>query len=319
MKIRDGIMKSTKIFSDIRVCHFYLNYFANVFGFAKETYNSQDTHSCLQAINRVFERFSSDTNRQEEMLRELELACDENILPIENFDWVSNDERAAFWLWGYIKHSPDSKLGIYSSTNRNGHTFYDNLGLENSPSSHSARVDLIIKFFDELIYKSPSPPQYKNNILLSYKAKWQVIYNHPIPLKWLPDDEDAVRWVWESLQKHLKTISSIGGLFSPLSSNYLADWFMPLNHTERLLAIRATLDLWDDAPDSKRLFLLNINKAWNQKKLRQSRTDKKALNVYLKNETKKRLDMLADNYEVRISDMLEKLINEHYQSVFTKK
>ncbi|MFZ4172663.1 RepB family protein, partial [Enterobacter ludwigii] len=87
----------------------------------------------------------------------------------------------------------------------------------------------------------------------------------------------------------------------------------PLNHAERNLALRAALDLWDDAPDTKRLFLLNLNKAWNQQKLRQSRTDKKALNTYLKNETKMRLDFMAERSGVRLSDMLEKIINEHYR------
>ncbi|EBT1279573.1 hypothetical protein CIT83_27550, partial [Salmonella enterica] len=58
-------------------------------------------------------------------------------------------------------------------------------------------------------------------------------------------------------------------------------------------------------------------KAWNQQKLRQSRTDKKALNTYLKNETKMRLDILATHYNMRISDVLEKLINEHYRQELT--
>ena len=87
----------------------------------------------------------------------------------------------------------------------------------------------------------------------------------------------------------------------------------PLSHSERNLALRTAIDLWDDAPDTKRLFLLNLNKAWNQQKLRQSRTDKKALNTYLKNETKTRLDFMAERSGVLISDMLEMLINDHYR------
>lgn len=107
--------------------------------------------------------------------------------------------------------------------------------------------------------------------------------------------------------------ATLAGLSFSLSSQELTTWFTPLSHHERCLALRAALDLWDDAPDTKRLFLLNLNKAWNQQKLRQSRTDKKALNTYLKNETKMRLDILATHYNMRISDVLEKLINEHYR------
>ncbi|WP_416172865.1 hypothetical protein [Enterobacter ludwigii] len=105
----------------------------------------------------------------------------------------------------------------------------------------------------------------------------------------------------------------ISNLYMGLKDPGLTTWFTPLNHSERNLALRAALDLWDDAPDSKRLFLLNLNKTWNQQKLRQSRTDKKALNTYLKNETKMRLDLMAERSGVRLSDMLETLINDHYR------
>ena len=138
-----------------------------------------------------------------------------------------------------------------------------------------------------------------------------MIYSKPLPLKWLPDEEEAVLWAWNNLSK-TQQISTLEELSLNINSGGLTTWFTPLSHTERNLALRAALDLWVDAPDSKRLFLLNLNKAWNQQKLRQSRTDKKALNTYLKNETKTRLDFMAERSGVRISDMLEMLINEHY-------
>ncbi|MCW9331534.1 hypothetical protein N5I42_27440, partial [Klebsiella pneumoniae] len=69
------------------------------------------------------------------------------------------------------------------------------------------------------------------------------------------------------------------GLSLNISTPGMSTWFTPLSHSERNLALRTAIDLWDDAPDTKRLFLLNLNKAWNQQKLRQSRTDKKALNT----------------------------------------
>lgn len=146
------------------------------------------------------------------------------------------------------------------------------------------------------------------------KDQWKNIYSKPVPLKWLPDEEEAVLWAWNSLKSLQEERNApTGGLSFMLSSPGLSTWFTPLNHSERNLALRAAIDLWDDAPDTKRLFLLNLNKAWNQQKLRQSRTDKKALNTYLKNETKMRLDFMAERSGVRISDMLETLINDHYR------
>lgn len=93
----------------------------------------------------------------------------------------------------------------------------------------------------------------------------------------------------------------------------------PLNHTEKLLAVRATFDLWEGDDNSKKLLLMNLNKAWNQKKLRETRVDKKALNTYLKIKTKIQLDELAEHYDMRISDILEKLISQHYRELFQEK
>ncbi|HHQ7445626.1 TPA: hypothetical protein ACSU1C_004699, partial [Escherichia coli] len=93
----------------------------------------------------------------------------------------------------------------------------------------------------------------------------------------------------------------------------------PLNHAEKLLAVRATFDLWEGDDNSKKLLLMNLNKAWNQKKLRETRVDKKALNTYLKIKTKIQLDELAEHYDMRISDILEKLISQHYRELFQEK
>ncbi|WP_242664692.1 hypothetical protein [Escherichia marmotae] len=146
------------------------------------------------------------------------------------------------------------------------------------------------------------------------KQKWKTVFARPLPLKWLPvNDEDTVLWAWESLKKHQSGTFDSFGNTGPL----LTQWFSPVSHSERVLALQAALDIWD-APDSRRLFLLNLNKAWNQQKLRKSRTDKKAINTYLKNDTKTRLDLMAEHNRLRIGDMLEKLINEYYQEHYCR-
>lgn len=96
---------------------------------------------------------------------------------------------------------------------------------------------------------------------------------------------------------------------------WLAAWFRPVNAEEQRLAICAAFDLWETEIASKKLFLINLNKAWNQRKLRRARTNKKALNTYLKNETKLKLDLLAEHGSMRVSDVLEKMINEYYEAL----
>ncbi|EMX6282455.1 hypothetical protein AAHD08_000489 [Providencia rettgeri] len=306
---------------NLRACLFYLNWLQAIKQIPINQVNKQESESCRRAINQAIYQYFPNENDRMNVLIELESAYDENILPIDSFNWLKQDERAAFWLWGYLCKVDDYKLGINppqppqnAIANEN---WYGRLNLSFSASNHHERITLIISFFDEILIANTSACYLKKQIMAKLKEQWAVIYSRPIPLKWLPDEEEVVLWAWQHLQKCQQE-----RLLPPTAVNIsmippgLTTWFTPLNSSERLLALRTALDLWDDAPDTKRLFLLNLNKAWNQQKLRQSRTDKKALNTYLKNETKQRLDFMAAQQNIRISEMLEKLINERYYTDF---
>lgn len=300
---------------DIRICNFYLAWLGINKNIRAEGVNRQEAGSCHQAVNHLLNKYYPDKEQQDRLLADMHTACDENILSAEKFDWIENDERAAFWMWGYLCEASDYQLGIPRSGDAPfGQNWYQFLQLNKSPASHRERMQLLFNFFDWIIIPAPPVNHLKSQVMDRLKDQWKNIYSKPAPLKWLPDEEEAVLWAWNSLKSLQEERNApTGGLSFTLSSPGLSTWFTPLSHAERNLALRAALDLWDDAPDTKRLFLLNLNKAWNQQKLRQSRTDKKALNTYLKNETKMRLDFMAERSGVRISDMLETLINDHYR------
>lgn len=305
---------------DIRLCNFYLGWLGINKNIRAEGVNRQDAGSCHQAVNHLLNQYYPDKEQQNRLLAEMNAACDENILPADRFDWLERDERAAFWLWSYLCTVSDYQLGISSSREAPfGHNWYQFLQLNQSPVSHRERMQLIFNFFDCIIIPVTPVNHLKRQVMDRLRDQWKIIYSKPVPLKWLPDEEEAVLWAWNSLKSLQEERNApAGGLSFSLSTPGMSTWFTPLSHSERHLALRAAIDLWDDAPDTKRLFLLNLNKAWNQQKLRQSRTDKKALNTYLKNETKMRLDLLAAHHDIRISDMLEKLINAHYLKTFSR-
>lgn len=300
---------------DLRVCSFYAGWLGvnNIINTSDIPH--QDAESCRLALNKLINQFIPNAEQQARLFSDMETARDENILPLESFDWLKQDERATFWLWAYICKAGDYELGIDPPANAEfGKNWYQRINLSLSPTSHQERMHILIAFFDNIYISTPPVNHLKKQVLDKLKDRWKIIYSRPLPLKWLSNEEDAVLWAWNNLQKvQQEKVGNIGGLYMSLSTPGLTTWFTPLSHSERYLALRAALDLWDDAPDTKRLFLLNLNKAWNQQKLRQSRTDKKALNTYLKNETKMRLDFLAERSGVRISDMLENLINDHYR------
>jgi hypothetical protein len=300
---------------DMRVCSFYAGWL-NVNNIINtRDVPHQDADSCCRALNQLINQAMPDTEQQEKLLSEMETARDENVLPLESFDWLRQDERAAFWLWAFLCKARDYEFGIDPPSNAEYRdNWYQRLNLSVSPVSHIERMNIILTLFDSIIITTPPVIHLKAQVMEKLKDQWKNIYSKPAPLKWLPDEEEAVLWAWNSLKslQDEKNKPTYGSAFN-LSMPGLSTWFTPLSHSERNLALRAALDLWNDAPDTKRLFLLNLNKAWNQQKLRQSRTDKKALNTYLKNETKMRLDFMAERSGVRISDMLETLINDHYR------
>lgn len=302
---------------DLRVCVFYADWLIGNSGINTSNVPRQDAESCRRELNRLINRAIPDKEKQARLLSDMEIGREENILPQESFDWLRMDERAAFWLWAYLCKTRDSLFGIDSpSDSEFGTNWYQRLNLSVSPVSHLERVNIIVTLFDSIIIPTPPVKYVKKQAMEKLKDQWKVIYNKPLPLKWLPDEEDAVLWAWNNLQK-VQRDNPLGISRSSMrwKASGLTIWFTPFNHAERNLALRAALDLWDGAQDTKRLFLLNLNKAWNQQKLRQSRTDKKALNTYLKNETKTRLDLMAERNGVRISDMLETLINAHYRKM----
>ncbi|UAN41009.1 hypothetical protein KGP24_00470 [Enterobacter sp. JBIWA008] len=304
-----GIIKSR----DVRVCGFYADWLMTNNRIDTRNVPRQDADSCRKVLNELINQYIPDKEQQIRLLQEMEMSREENILPLESFDWLRQDERATFWLWGYLCKVSDEELGIPRNGNKlYSPNWYTHFRLSMTPASHRERLDIIGHLFDRIIVASPPVTYFKKMLMERLKDKWKMIYSKPLPLKWLPDEEEAVLWAWNNLSK-TQQISTLEELSLNINSGGLTTWFTPLSHTERNLALRAALDLWVDAPDSKRLFLLNLNKAWNQQKLRQSRTDKKALNTYLKNETKTRLDFMAERSGVRISDMLEMLINEHYR------
>lgn len=305
---------------EFRKYYFYIDWLRSVKGVESSGINFQDIESCKRAVNKIINHHFPDKEQQSDLQAEMDAACEENILPIEVFDWLKQDERAAFWLWGYICKIGDSQLGIPPQGDAtHSQNWYQRLQLSESPANHQERMNTIFHFFDSIIIPTPPVSHLKHQVIDRLKMWWKDIYNRPMPLKWLPDEEEPVLWAWNNLQKvqQERIGSPYSNVFKPTLPG-LTTWFAPLSHSERHHALRAALDLWEDSPDSKKLFLLNLNKAWNQHKLRQSRTDKKALNTYLKNETKMRLDLLATHHGMRISDVLEKLINEHYRKALAK-
>ncbi|WP_083275047.1 hypothetical protein [Edwardsiella hoshinae] len=311
---QSGIIKTR----NMRMLRFYTDWLCRNHSVNNSSIPCNDAESCRKALNRLVLQIAPDKNSQAQLLSQMEKDSGGNILPQEAFDWLTCDERATFWLWGYLATSYDHSFGMdedfrFPNFDYRGN-LYEQLGLSLSPSSHQDRLDLIIDFFDRM--PANNNYDFKRILMDTFKSTWGVIYNRPKPVKWMPDDAEVVAWVWNAIGKHQHETNNGHSSRIDNIKYHFALCFNPHNHREKQLAVGAALDLWQNDATDKQLFLLKLNKAWNQRKLRQSRIDKKAVNTYLKNKTKQRLDQLAEHHGVRISDLLERLINTHYQQIF---
>lgn len=53
----------------------------------------------------------------------------------------------------------------------------------------------------------------KKTLMENLKQKWKTVFARPLPLKWLPvNDEDAVLWAWESLKNTSPEHSVLSGI-----------------------------------------------------------------------------------------------------------
>lgn len=86
----------------------------------------------------------------------METARDENILPLESFDWLEQDERATFWLWAYICKAGDYELGIDKPANAEfGKNWYQRMNLSVSPTSHQKEL-ILSSLFRQHYYSDPT-------------------------------------------------------------------------------------------------------------------------------------------------------------------
>lgn len=294
-----------------RHCIFYYNYM-NKFNIALPRPKSfKDSLSCANLINVVILKAIPDKNDREDFIEGMEFSCANSLLRLDHFDWLKTSERACYWLWGQISFNDKHEKAVGSFIEM----VYNESGAITTPYNTEYRYRLILLFFDIL----PNAISEKKGFLNKGRKAWEKIYSSPEIFKWLDkDDEPQCRWVWEYIKKsqapYADKSSGIDENHHGSKKKAPSLHLKPLSHHERYLAIYASYDLWDTHKDTRKLFLKNINKAWSQKKLRDTREGKKSLNTYLTNEVKEQLDELSRHYKMHKQEVLEMLIKNEYKN-----
>lgn len=235
--------------------------------------------------------------------------AEQNLLPLDELAWFKDEERTCYWVWVTVANSrylasPDRPVAQYRENQRCAMSYHE-LQLKTNPSSSKERFGELVKFFDRV----DQPLKWQQDLLSSLKNDWTRIYTARKPFTWLEkNNEEQIRWAWEYLNK----------------DNYVFNKpriyrLYPTCIKEMYLAIYAAFDSWDERFQLKRLFLNDFNKAWQQKKHRDSRQGKKVCNLVLREEVKQKLDDMAAARGMKLNQFVETLIeNEHAKTVQLK-
>lgn len=114
-------------------------------------------------------------------------------------------------------------------------------------------------------------------------------------------DNEQCEWAWE----YIKTKSNITFNLAPVT-NY-----------EYYSYTHIAFDLWDEQNEKKQTFLRNIAKANNQRNFRKKSESKRCLNTYIHISSKEKLDYLTEIKKLKISEVLELLIEAEYNKLQT--
>ncbi len=273
------------------------------------TTNIQTAEEGAKCINQFISSLDWEYQRKDEFARSLYAQAKQNLLPDNELDWLKNSERACYFVWVTISKSqffsaPNSPVFLPSGMHPEGTlyaTSYTQLNLKNGPSNSDERFKEVVNYFDRVT----QPLDWQRVLVAHLKSQWGIIFNSRKPFSWLrKDDEDQIRWAWEYLGK-LSLGTSKPSVFG----------FYPPSIGEMYLAIYAAFDTWGESYETKRHFLIDFNKAWQQKKHRDSRIGKKVCNLVLRDEVKDKLDQLAKQRGKKLNQLVEELIENEYDKL----
>ncbi|MBT2047687.1 hypothetical protein KKZ48_14860 [Enterobacter hormaechei subsp. xiangfangensis] len=250
--------------------------------------------SCINYMNKKeMVKYRSAEDFFEKSKREIE----GKLIPFSELEWI-DCERSLSFVANYI-HA-EYKL----HTNNNAPSLLDINLPEWSLDSDKGGVN-----YDGLI------------LLIDYQCRVSS-FNH------IRSNLERLKNSWLRIQK------KFGNPFwfssTRYDAKYLADYQWVMSYLDKNKMINGNVDFWfvknlnlkvhsifdqwiENKSDAEgELFILKTKKAWSQKKFRDSVANKKVLNTYISKGSKRQLDYLASQNEMKINELIEMLINDAY-------
>lgn len=212
----------------------------------------------------------------------------------KGFTWLIDNPRACNWL--YVG-------GVVSGLESNGaggmRRVVDGLGMSKH-GSYAEKLPRAVAVAEAKLGQMNTTHATHESI----KATYQTSVDTWVKPRWLnEDDEGAAAYFLKKLNHELGEAALAA--VSVIEGSSKEDLhFLCL----------AKMDLWDVSPEAKALFLKKASASWSQKKHRDSRKGKKAINCYIDEKSRKRLDLLAKAKRRNISEMLGDIIDDAFNA-----
>lgn len=296
--------------SDLRECHYFLRYLQPSLSLNHAFPNNKE--SCLVLINELIwnhlQSFGKESAKS--VLQEMRVSKEYYLLPLDKFEWLSVDnDRLIFVIWFYLRMSTErghDRLSAYrkepllifnlTSDIDDIDRIYNRISLYPSPTSTKERRTAIIDFMDKWSLTVDS----KLNFMDYLKNYCHEKLIEDKKFNWLSfKNQEQASWAWNYLS----------------SAGLPHDILKPLSATEQINSCIVTLDMWDEHPAVKELFLNKFKKAWSQKKHRDGLVGQKAYNITMSNDIQGMLETLSSHYDDKINKTLEKIIRQEYSKI----
>lgn len=300
--------------NELRVLGFYRDYLIKIYGDnAKKQFGiSDDANYIKNTIN----NFISIKTRSEkdELIKNMNRDMHENIISTNEFSWVFKSFELTSFMWGAVvlEKNEDDRSVLKMNPMNIDFNAYIKMKLPLYTHHHEQRVQILIEYFDKQWFFSNKISSMKliDNLTMAWKIESKSVKE----FKWLSiENKGSIDWALDYLKKYHDSERYNGSGINSLSI------FNSVNLNEKIIDIYSILRLWRCHHSEKTLLISNMNKAWQQRKLRHERTTKKAINCYVDIEVKKKLDELVKDSGFQMNYVLADLINRAHDIKFSKK
>lgn len=282
-----------------RECTFYTDYLVQqIRSTAAKNLQGRTVEERIKNINAELDLLIRKKKAPKNFATQMTTAFAATQLPHSYFRWIDKlDSRLCHWLWCYLKKhtlNKDQEHDDQGIIHRSLKRLSSQPFLIEKDSNADRHTDILNAF-----YHGELDAKQQQDLLDSLKSMWFEIEEDTSVTSWL-EDNNVSQWQWAySYLQNVKT--------RPLP---LA-WTSHKDSEKRDIVI-ATIDLSNNL-DRKALLIDKMKKAWSQKKFREKSNGKKPYSISMTQNTKQKLNALAEENELKINEMVEQLIQNEYQ------